>query len=204
MLNFVRAGGEAAKHKAVRQALLARYKTAEVNYTYLKVCSSEHRVWHALEVGAQDDFPWLLLDVSMDAALDTPRYAEPVAALNSCNDTMGGSDHDDVGGVADDTSGDHLEGCRSSIPRSPSTSSPPPTNVWRVVSLPGGGSRSESASFHKSLDSPLREYVSAVHICGATTDLVKYTFPKIFLWNVWRSLCHLCHMSRQFLAIQSI
>ena len=94
--------------------------------------------------------------------LNTPRYAEPVAALNSCTDTMGGSDHDDVGGVADDTNCDHLEDCHSSIPRSPSTSSPPFTNVWRVVSLPGGGAQSESVSFHESLDLPLREYVSTV------------------------------------------
>ena len=86
MMNLVRTGGEAGKKQAVRQALLARYKTAELNYTYLKVCSSEHRVWHALQVGAQEDFPWLLLDVSMDAALATPRYAAPGAALNSYTD----------------------------------------------------------------------------------------------------------------------
>jgi len=114
MLNLVKAGGEAAKRKAVRQALLARYKAAELTYTFLNVSSSEHRIWHALAVGAQDDFPWLLLDVSMDTALDTPRYDEPGAALNSHTDAVGCSDNDNVCGVEDDTSGDHLEGSRSS------------------------------------------------------------------------------------------
>jgi len=117
MLNLVRAGGEAGKRQAVRQALLARYKTAELNYTYLKVCSSEHRVWHALQVGAQEDFPWLLLDVSMDAALATPRHAQPGAALNLCTDAMDGSDN--AMWVASQSTppgaGCHQEGSRSSI-----------------------------------------------------------------------------------------
>jgi len=110
-------------------ALLAGYKTAELTYTFLKVSSSEHRIWHALAVGAQDDFPLLFLDVSMDAALSTPRYDQPGEVLNSHTDAVGCSDNDNVCGIEDDTSGDRLEGSRSSIFRSYTTSSSHLTGV---------------------------------------------------------------------------
>ena len=86
----------------------------------------------------------------------------------------------DVGGVADYSSGDHQEDSRCSILRSPTTSGPHPTNVWRVVSLSSGGSRSESSSLRDSLDSPLQEYVSAVRYLWGQDRPHEVHIPKDF------------------------
>ena len=75
--------------------------TVEWIYTLSKVSSSEYRIWQALAVGVKDDFPWLFLDTSMDAVLDTPRYDGPKAALNSHTDDVGYIYNDNVCGITD-------------------------------------------------------------------------------------------------------